>query len=162
MRVNAIAAISRKDRGLGFKNDLLWKIPADLKRFKELTLGHPVIMGRKNYESIGRLLPGRPNIIVTRDESYKLDGAIIAHSLEEAFSYSRELENSEAFVIGGGEIYKQALPFTNRLYLTVIDGEKEADVFFPEYEHEFTKVISKEKGEHEGISYEFVTLERVS
>lgn len=157
--VSAIAAISEKDRGLGKDNDLLWKIPADLKHFKDITFAHPIIMGRKNFESIGRALPGRMNIIVTRDTEYRQENCVIAHSIEAALERAKALDNEEVFIIGGGEIYKQALPLTDRLYLTLIHAEKPADVFFPEYT-EFTKVVSEEKGEHEGISYTFLTLDR--
>ncbi|MBY0539636.1 dihydrofolate reductase [Patescibacteria group bacterium] len=157
--VSAIAAITEKDRGIGKDNDLLWKIPADLKRFKEITFAHPIIMGRKNFESIGRALPGRMNIIVTRDTAYRRENCVIAHSIEDAMARASALDDEEVFIIGGGEIYTQALPFTDRLYLTLIHAEKPADVFFPEYS-EFTKVISEEKGEHEGTRYTFLTLDR--
>ncbi|MBV9349720.1 MAG: dihydrofolate reductase [Patescibacteria group bacterium] len=158
-RVSAIAAISSRDRGLGKDNDLLWKIPEDLKRFRELTTGHPIIAGRKNFESIGRPLPERTNIIVTRDEKYAKEGILIAHSVEEAIEKAKALDNEEIFVIGGGEIYRAALPYTDRLYLTVIEGEKEADVFFPDYA-EFKNVLSQERKESDGIKYENITLER--
>lgn len=157
--VSAIAAISENDRGIGKDNDLLWKIPADLKRFKEITFGHPIIMGRKNFESIGRALPGRMNIIVTRDTEYRRENCVIAHSIEDAIARAKMLDQEEVFIIGGGEIYTQALPMTDRLYLTLIHAEKPADVFFPDYS-EFVNVISEEKGEHEGIPYTFVTLSR--
>lgn len=158
-RVSAIAAITEKDRGIGKNNDLLWKIPADLKHFKEITFAHPIILGRKNFESIGRALPGRMNIIVTRDTEYRQENCVIAHSIADAIARAKILDSEEIFIIGGGEIYTQALPFTDRLYLTLIHAEKPADVFFPEYT-EFTKVVSEEKGEHEGISYTFLTLDR--
>ena len=158
-RISAIAAITEKDRGIGKDNDLLWKIPADLKHFKEITFAHPIIMGRKNFESIGRALPGRMNIIVTRDTNYRQENCVIAHSIEDAIVRAKALDNEEVFIIGGGEIYTQALPLTDRLYLTLIHAEKTADVFFPDYS-EFTKVISKENGKHEDISYTFLALER--
>lgn len=116
-------------------------------------------MGRKNFESIGRALPGRMNIIVTRDTEYRQENCVVAHSIEAALERAKALDNEEVFIIGGGEIYKQALPFTDRLYLTLIHAEKPADVFFPAYP-EFTKVVSEEKGEHEGVSYTFLTLDR--
>ena|SRR3989344_1630170 len=157
--VSAIAAISAKNRGLGKNNDLLWKIPDDLRRFKELTTGHVVITGRKNLEAMGRALPNRTNIVVTRDPSYQKEGCVVAHSIEEALEKAREIEKEEIFIIGGGEIYKAALPYTDRLYLTLIEGEKEADVFFPDYS-EFTKVVSGEKGSYEGTQYACITFER--
>jgi len=158
-RVSAIAAISARDRGLGKDNRLLWKIPEDMAHFKKLTMGHPVISGRKNFDSMGRALPGRTNIIVTRDPNYRKENCTVVHSIEDALSEARASDNEEIFIIGGGEIYKVALPYTDRLYLTIIEGEKEADVFFPDYA-EFTKVVLEEKYEHEGIVYSFVTLER--
>lgn len=158
-RISAIAAISEYDRGIGKDNDLLWKIPDDLKRFKEITLGHPIILGRKNFESIGRALPRRMNIIVTRDTNYHAENCVIVHSVEEALEKAKLLDSEEVFIIGGGEIYKQALPYTDRLYLTVIHAEKPADVFFPDYS-EFTKVISEEKRDFEGTPYTNITLER--
>lgn len=157
--ISAIAAITEKDRGIGKDNDLLWKIPEDLKRFKEITLGHPIIMGRKNFESIGRALPKRMNIIITRDPHYHAENCVIVHSVEEAIAKAKLLDNEEVFIIGGGEIYKQALPYTDRLYLTLIHAEKPADVFFPDYS-EFTKVIAEENRDYEGIPYSNITLER--
>ena len=144
-KISIIAAISRKDRGLGKDNDLLWRIPDDLKRFKKLTMGHPIIMGRKTYESIGHPLPGRDNIVVTRNEDYQVEGVIVTHSLEEAIEKAKSLDDEEVFIIGGGQIYEQAIPIAQKLYLTLIDTEKEADVFFPEYENVFTKKIFEEK-----------------
>jgi dihydrofolate reductase len=157
--VSAIAAITEKDRGIGKDNDLLWKIPEDLKRFKEITFAHPIIMGRKNHESIGRALPGRMNIIVTRDPEYRQENCVVAHSIEDALARAKALDDEEIFIIGGGEIYTQALPHTDRLYLTLIHAEKPADVFFPDYS-EFKKVVFEERGEHEGVPYTFITLDR--
>lgn len=151
-----IAALSR-DRGLGLGPDLLWWIPDDLKRFKEITTGHPVIMGQTTYESIGKPLPNRTNIVLSLDEELEIPGCIVAHSLPEAFKEAKK-HHEEVFVIGGGSIYKQALPYADKLYLTLIDGEKEADVFFPEYEHLFTKELSREDRTYEDIHYSWVTL----
>jgi len=159
-RVSAIAAITKGDRGLGNGNKLLWKIPEDMGRFRELTTGHPIIMGRKTYESIGHPLPRRTNIIVTRNQDYRQEGCMVMPSVEAALKAGKELDPDAVFIIGGGEIYKAALPYTDRLYLTVVEGVASADAFFPEYEKEFTKVISKEKGEHQRLAYEFVALER--
>ena len=158
-KISAIAAISGTDRGLGKDNDLLWHIPDDMRRFKDLTKGHIVITGRKNLEAMGRALPNRINIVVTRDPAYQKEGCIVVHSVEEALEKAKEIEEEEIFIIGGGEIYKATLPYTDRLYVTVIEGEKEADVFFPDYS-EFTKVISEEKSSYEGTNYTYLTLER--
>lgn len=159
-----IAALGTGTRAIGKDNALLWHIPDDLKRFKQLTLGHPVIMGRKTFESIvavlGKALPGRTNIVVTRDTDWKCTGAITAHSLEEAIAKAKEIDNEEIFIGGGAQIYEQALPFADRLYLTVIEDDKEGDTFFPTYEKEFTKIISEEPHEWNGLNYHWVTFER--
>lgn len=159
-RISAIAAISEGTRGLGKDNDLLWKISEDLKRFRELTSGHPIISGRKNFESMGRVLPNRTNIIVTRDREYQIPGAHVAHSIEEALTLARTLDSSEIFIIGGGEIFRQALHLTNRLYLTIIHADKAADVFFPEYEQEFQNVVEKTEREVDGLKFTYLTLDR--
>src|SRR5580658_3769073 len=133
-RISLIAAIGANNRALGKNNQLLWHIPDDLKRFKEITNGHPVIMGRKTWESLPekfRPLPGRLNIVVTRQEHYEADGAITSPSLEDAFEIARAEKSDELFVIGGGELYKEALPLADKLYMTIVDDEKDADVFFP-------------------------------
>jgi dihydrofolate reductase len=119
-----------KNRGMGFGNKLPWHLPDDLKRFKETTRGHSIIMGRKTYESIGRLLPDRKNIIITRDKNYTVPGATIVHSLEESLEQCRN--EDEAFVIGGAEILNLALPYVHKMYLTHVDVEVPADAFFPE------------------------------
>lgn len=162
-RVAIVVAIG-KNREIGKGGKLLWHIPEDLKRFKALTLGHPVIMGRKTFESIieilGKPLPGRTNIVVTRDESLAYEGVLVCHSLEEALTKARELDSEEIHIGGGAELYKQALPHVNRLYLTLVEDSKEADTYFPEYETEFTKKVSEEVREHEGLKYTWVTRER--
>jgi len=162
-RVNIVAALG-KDRVIGKDNQLLWHIPEDLKRFKLLTLGHPVIMGRKTLESIiaglGKPLPGRTNIVVTRDPEWKYEGVVVCHSLEEALGKAQEIDQEEIFIGGGAEIYTQSLPFTNRLYLTLIEGDHEGDTFFPEYGKYFKKVLKEEKGAHSGIKYRWLDLER--
>lgn len=158
-KVIAIAAIGR-DRGLGKGNDLLYKIPADFERMHQVTMGHPLIMGRKTWESIPekrRPLPGRANIVVTRQADFAPEGAIVVHSVEDALEKARELDSKKIFIFGGAEIYKAALPYTDILDLTIINAEKPADAYFPDYS-EFTKVISEEKHEYEGIPYSFITL----
>ena len=128
MSVNIIVAIDRKG-GIGRGGDLLFHISADLRRFKALTLGHTVVMGRKTFESLPKgALPGRRNIVVTRNAAYTAPGADIAHSLEEALA----MASGEIFIIGGAEIYRQALPLADKLFLTVINAEAEnADTYFP-------------------------------
>jgi dihydrofolate reductase len=160
--VNAIVAMG-ENRLIGSANGLLWYIPNDLKRFKTLTSGHPVIMGRKTFDSIlkilGKPLPNRTNIVVTRDESWRHEGAVVAHSLEEAVQKARGLDE-EIFIIGGAQIYEQALAKTERIYLTLIADAKEGDAYFPAYEHLFTKKLSEEFGEYHGLKYSWITLER--
>lgn len=167
-KINIVAAIG-KNRELGKDNKLLWHIPEDLKHFKEVTSGHVVIMGRKTYESIGRLLPNRTNIIITRDATYTVAGAHICYSLEEALEKAKTIEKEvlrqaqdgkgEIFIIGGGQIFEQALPLADKLYLTVVEGTFAADVYFPDYSL-FTKVLSEQKGESEGYAYTFLELQR--
>ena len=151
-------------RVIGKDSALLWRIPDDLKRFKALTLGHPVIMGRKTWESLPerfRPLPGRTNIVVTRQDDYEATGAVVAHSLEEARAAAARVEGSDdVFVIGGAQLYSEALPLTDRLHLTLIDDTKEGDAYFPEYEREFTKKISEESHEWDGLPYAWLDLER--
>lgn len=119
-----------RNRAIGAQGSLPWHIPEDLGRFKALTLGHPIVMGRKTYESIGRLLPGRTSLIVTRQHGYQVPGALVVNSLDEALA--RCPGNGEVFVIGGGELYREALPRAQRIYLTHVDAAPEADTFFPE------------------------------
>ena len=129
--ISLIAAIG-KNNELGKKNTLLWDLPADMKHFRETTRGHTVIMGQKTFESIGRPLPNRRNIVVTRDDNFKIEGIEISMSLEDTLaSFANSTE--EVFVIGGGQIYKQSIEKADRLYITHVDMEdKEADTFFPE------------------------------
>jgi len=160
MRISMIAAIGR-NRELGRGNKLIWHIPSDIKRFRELTNGHPIIMGRKTYQSINRLLPNRTNIIVSRDQNYKAEGALVANSIEEAIEKAKlEHGSEEVFIIGGAQIYSLGMQHANKLYLTIIEAEESsADAFFPDYA-EFKKVVFRQKGEENGLKFEFVDLER--
>lgn len=193
-------------RGIGRDNKLLWDIPADLKRFRVITSGHPIIMGRKTFESIGRVLPNRTNIIVTRDTNYQVEGAVVVHSLERALAVAKKYviairqkqsevdeiaassdehrsppasiavgqggRNDEVFVIGGGQIFQQALPLASRLYLTIVEarldsppesparrGDFGADTFFPDYSM-FTKKTFEETHEEEKYRYTFLDIEK--
>lgn len=163
-RISAIVALNQA-RAIGIHNDLIWRIPDDLKRFKALTTGHPIIMGRKTFESIGRPLPNRTNIIVTRRphrESADVHSLVVtASSVPEALDKAAAADREEVFIIGGGEIFAQSLSLTDRLYLTVVKSDAAGDVFFPDYS-EFTKVISRETHEWNGLVYEWLTLERNS
>lgn len=161
--ISAIVAMGA-NRVIGRKNGLLWPIPDDLKRFKELTMGHPVIMGRKTFESIlstlKKPLPGRTNIVITRDASWSHDGVVVVNSVEDAIQKAKELDTEEVFVIGGAQIYEQSLPLLDRLYLTLIDANEEGDAYFPPYEHLFIKKISEEPRDSNGLKYKWVTLEK--
>ena len=154
-----IAAIG-KNRELGYKNDLLWDIPSDLAHFRTTTKGHPVIMGYKTYESIGRLLPKRPNIIMTLGDETVPD-ALMAHSPETAIELAKNAPGSEKiFIIGGGMIYKIMLPYCDELILTLVDDAPRADVFFPEYEQDFVLKETDEPITENGISFSFATFTR--
>lgn len=165
-RISMIAAVGR-NRELGAANKLLWKIPEDTHYFRDTTRGHVVVMGRKTYESIGHPLPGRVNIVITRNpfafekEHPELVEHFIVDTVSTALEVAQKKEQvGEVFVIGGGEIYKQALSSADRLYLTLIDAIfPEADAFFPEYP-QFTKVVSKRDSEGNGYKYSFVVLEK--
>jgi dihydrofolate reductase len=158
-RVSIIAAIGR-NRELGKSGDLIWRIPADLKHVKDLTMSHPLIMGRKTYESIGRPLPGRTMIVVTRS-AMEIEGCIVKNSLEDAVAEASSLDTDEIFIFGGAQLYEQALATTDRLYLTRIDTEdSEADTFFPPYKDTFIKVIESETHTENGLTYEWIILER--
>lgn len=139
MSVSMIAAVG-KNLELGKNNDLIWHFKEDMKFFKETTMGHTVIMGRKTFESLPKALPGRRNIVISSNAEYKADGAEVVTSVEDALKIA---ENEDAFVIGGGKIYKEFLPYAKNLYLTEIDAEcKDADTFFPEFDKgEYIKEI---------------------
>jgi|TARA_Y100000310_G_scaffold344724_2_gene459063 dihydrofolate reductase len=159
MKVSFVVAMG-KNRVIGKDNSLPWSMPADMKRFKELTTGKTIVMGRKTFESIGKALPNRKNIILTRDENYKAEHCIVVNSIEEALEIAESEE--EVMVIGGANIYEQFLPKANRIYLTIIDNDFGGDKYFPEYGNEWKEI---EREEHEAdeenkYDYVFLTLER--
>ena len=160
MIISIIAAMG-KNNVIGNKNSLPWKLPADMKHFKELTLGKPVIMGRKTFESIGKPLPKRINIIITRDEDYKAEGCVVAHSLDEALKAAGNAE--EVMVIGGAQIYKEFLPKADKMHLTLIDADFEGDAYFPEYNIEEWEEVSYEEHERDKdnqYNYTFIVLKK--
>lgn len=162
MRVSLICAAS-KNGVIGTKNELPWKLPADLKRFKELTLNHPVIMGRKTHQSIGRALPGRSNIVVTRQKGFIAEGCRVVHSIEDAIKACEGAD--EVFVIGGAQIYEKALPHANRIYLTRIHHEFEGDAFVFEIDEAVWKQTTREDFEADQknpYAYSFVALEKAN
>lgn len=140
MIISIIAAVGQ-NRAIGKDNKLLWHISADLKKFKSLTTGHAIIMGRKTFESIGKPLPNRTNIIVSRNENYKIDGCITLNSLDNALKQAKD--ESEVFIIGGGELYKQALPLAHKMYLTMVFDDFDADTFFPEFDEDEWIVLNE-------------------
>jgi len=157
-KISIICALS-ENRAIGKNGRLLWHIPEDLERFRKLTLGHPVIMGRKTFESIGKPLPDRLNIIITQKSDFTHPGCVICHSLTEAIEAAAKKEKEEIFIIGGGQIYTQAIGLADKLYLTLVEGNFEADTFFPDYSA-FKKVVFEKKGEAQGLKYQFIELER--
>lgn len=153
------------NRAIGKENDIPWHLPADLKYFKKTTIGKPIIMGRKCYESIGRPLPKRTNIIITRNKDYEAKGCIITHSLQEAIAKAKEEETTEIFIIGGGEIYQKALAIVDKIYLTCIDlVVEDATVFFPNIDSNQWQLIKEEKHQKDKknpYDYTFKVLKRV-
>ena len=148
---------------IGNKNSIPWRLPSDLDYFRQKTLGHPVIMGRKTYESIGRLLPNRPNIIISRDPSMKIEGAEVVETIEDAIDKAKTYEDNEIFVIGGEAIYRLALPFVDRIYLTKVHAKVEGDRYFKFSESDFEEVSrqSHQPGEQDQFAYDFLVLERL-
>lgn len=172
MKICAVVAIGR-NREIGCGNKLVWRIPADVQRFRDLTKGHPLILGRKTFESIlqyrGSPLPDRTNIVITRHPERMVDlvhrssgNVVVAGSLQEALEAAKESPGNEEIHIGGGaQLYEEALPVIDKLYLTLIDAEEpEADTFFPPYEHLFTRKVFEEEHEWNGIKYRYVDVER--
>jgi len=157
-RLSAIAAIS-KNRVIGHNGKLPWHIPKDFQRVKALTLNHPIIMGRKTFESIGKPLPKRHNIVVTRQPDYSANGILVAHSVNQALDLAKTLDDQEIFIFGGGEIYAATLPLVDRLYLTIVEVEITGDAFFPDYS-DFRKVLRQEFHEENGYRFQFLDLEK--
>ncbi len=158
--VSIIAAIS-KNNALGKENKLLWHLPTDFKFFKETTLGHPIIMGRKTFESLPKALPGRTNIVVTGDRNYEKEGAVVTHSLEEAIGKAKEYD-SEIFICGGGQIYKEALEknLVDKMYITEVDTEIDGDTFFPTFDKDAWEISKKEcRSKDERHSFDFCFVE---
>jgi dihydrofolate reductase len=152
-RISIIVAMAN-NRVIGADNRIPWHLPDDLKMFKRLTMGHHIVMGRKTYESIGRLLPGRTTVIVTRQRDYAVAGAIVAHSLHDAINAAAR--DDEIFVIGGAELFREALPIADRMHLSLVDAQPEGDTWMPEFDStEWTEVSREEKP-----GYRYLVLER--
>ena len=165
MKLSLIVAAAR-NHAIGLNNKMPWHLPEDLKYFKRVTLGKPVIMGRNTFESIGRPLPGRPNIVISRNADYKAEGITLVTSLDEALAAAERLlpaGQDEVMVIGGAQIYAQALPLATRLYLTEVDAEPEADAFFPAFDRSQWHEEARETHtacERNPYAYSFVLLQK--
>ncbi len=148
--------------GIGKQGKLPWHISSDLKRFKSLTINHPIIMGRKTHESIGRVLPQRANIIITRNKNYSTKysdpdrNIFIAHSLQKAINLAKAKDRQEIFIIGGGELYKQALPLADKLYITKVKGNFNCDTFFPTYQN--FKLKKSQSNQEKNLSFQYLEL----
>ena len=160
--ITIIAAIG-KNGELGKNNDLIWHLPNDLKRFKKVTAGHHVIMGRKTFESLGKPLPNRTNIVITRNHDYKAEGCVIVNSLEEAITLAKT-EDPNPYILGGAQIYKQAIKIADVLDLTLVDAELNADAFFPNINTTIWKEVERydhQMDEKHQYNYSFVTYKKV-
>jgi len=161
-RVSLIAAMA-ENRVIGVGNTLPWHLPADLKHFRQITTGHHVIMGRRNYESIGKPLPNRINIVVTRNRHFRAPGCVVAHSFEEALERARA--DPEIFIIGGAEIYRQAFNRADRLYLTLVHANIVGDTYFPPFDPDQWDEIKREQHEADDknpYAYSFLMYDRCS
>lgn len=163
--INIIVAMD-KNQIIGLNNDLPWKLSGDLKYFKEITSNKIVVMGRKTYESIGKPLPNRTNIVLTKDSNLRIDGVEICNSILDILKRSYEYINEDIYIIGGSEIYKAFLPYVNRLYITMIDDEIFGDTRFPEFKDKFKQIDSSEtkneidKKNNAKLTYEFTIWEK--
>ena len=158
MTLSLIVALAN-NRVIGVNNTLPWHLPEDLKRFRALTTGHHIIMGRKTYESLGRLLPNRTTVIVTRNPTYQLHGALIAHSLEQALALC--YDDDEAFLIGGAELYQAGLNLAQKMYVTSIDLEVTGDAYFPEWDvNQWQETASEAHTSAQGLPFSYLTYQR--
>jgi len=161
IQMTTIIAAIGKNNALGKNNQLIWHLPADLKRFQQKTTGHHILMGRATFESLGRPLPNRTTVIITRDPTYVMAGCIVVHSLEAALQAAKN--DSHPYIIGGAQIYTQAIDWADRLDITFVDQEFEADVFFPKINPVIWKETHREKHQADdknNYDYDFVTFER--
>lgn len=157
-----VVAMGEKNE-IGFDNQLLWHLPKDLKHFKDITSGHPIIMGRKTYESIGKPLPNRTNIVVSRKKDWFEEGILIVGSIKEALKFAKKIDE-EVFVIGGGNIYEQTIEVVDKLEVTLVKADLEADTFFPKIDPKIwkkTNEIRHEKDEKNGYDFCFQTFEKI-
>ncbi len=163
MNISIIAAVSHNNI-IGNKNALPWNLPSDMKHFRETTMGKPVIMGDRTFESIGRPLPNRTNIVMSLDKNYNAPGCMVVHSIQRALDAAKK-EKKEIMIIGGASIYKQFLPLANKMYLTFIHADFNGDTYFPEYntrDWKETERIDIPTDEKNTYPHSFVTLERIN
>ena len=157
--------VAMSENGLiGHEGDLPWRLSEDLRRFKEITMGKPIIMGRKTWESIGRPLSGRPHVVISRDPNYAADGVDVVHSFEQALARTHELGSSENMVIGGADIYRLALPDADRMYVTEVHSEFEGDTHFPEFDRNEWRESGREgpfSADKNNLTFSFVKFDRV-
>jgi|SRR5690606_7530229 len=156
-----IIAAAGENNALGKDNDLVWHLPDDFRRFKKLTSGHHIIMGRKTFESFPQPLPDRTHVVITRKENYKKGGVVVVHSIERAIEFSGD--DPQPFIIGGGEIYKMAIDLAEKIELTRVHGTFEADTFFPEIDEDQWELVSQEfhpKDEKHNYAFTYLTYER--
>lgn len=160
MRLSAIVCMA-SNRVIGKDNALPWRLPADLHHFKSVTMGHAIIMGRKTHKSIGKALPGRRNIVITRDRSYLAEGCEVFHSFDDIFTALSAVD--EAFLIGGANVYDSLLSCVERIYLTLVHAKIEGDAFFPELQDAFTEVarVDFARDDKNAYDYSFITLDRL-
>ena len=152
-----------KNREIGADNQLLWHLPKDLKHFKELTSGHPIIMGRKTYESIGKPLPNRTNIVISRKNDWFEEGILIVGSIKEALKFAKKIDEN-VFIIGGGTIYEQTIDLADQLEVTLVDAELKADTFFPKIDEKKwlkTNEVTHQRDEKNQFDFSFQTFERI-
>jgi dihydrofolate reductase len=159
--ISIIVALS-ENNVIGRDNGLPWRLSADLKRLKALTMGHHIIMGRRTWQSLGKPLPGRVNVVITRDKNFSAEGAVVVHSLNEALNVSKDDE--EIFIFGGGKVFSEALPLVNRILMTIVHTSIDGDTHFPVLDKKEWKDISREShsaDDKNEFDYSFVTLERI-
>lgn len=156
--ISLIAAIG-ENRELGRNNQLLWHLPKDLEYFKKTTQGHPVIMGRKTFEAIGKPLPDRTNIVLTRKKNYKQKGVKVFNDFNKALNFAKQIEKDEIFIIGGEQVYKQTIDIADMLYLTIVKGKFKADAFFPKYS-DFGKIVFEKKAVDNDYKIKFLKIKR--
>lgn len=161
-QISLIAACGTRTRAIGKDGRLLWHVPGDLPRFKALTMGHPIIMGRTTFTSIGTPLPGRTNIVLSHERENEQPGVTYCTTIDAALDYARSVDDHELFVIGGGSVYAQTIAIADRLHLTLVDDDAPGDTFFPDYTMLPFREIEHEEHTAAGLTFAYVTYERTS